>query len=271
MNELAKRSITGAGYVLLTLAAAWAGPVTTTLLFLPVCLQAARELHGLSQDPEHTDRRSAELHMAVAAACYLALALSGFLSAFTVLGAGCVLLAVLLLAILDLLVRGATHPAREMGAILTTIVYIAIPFGMVTYMLQGWSYHLFVGFMVLLWTNDSGAYLLGKAFGRHKLLPSVSPGKTVEGFIGGLLVAVGAAFVLAWAWPELSWPLWAGCAVVVGISATLGDLLESALKRAAGVKDAGNLLPGHGGVLDRIDALLPTLPLAMMVVQFLDK
>jgi phosphatidate cytidylyltransferase len=176
---------------------------------------------------------------------------------------------VLLLAILDLLVRGATHPAREMGAILTTIVYIAIPFGMVTYMLQGWSYHLFVGFMVLLWTNDSGAYLLGKAFGRHKLLPSVSPGKTVEGFIGGLLVAVGAAFVLAWAWPELSWPLWAGCAVVVGISATLGDLLESALKRAAGVKDAGNLLPGHGGVLDRFDGFILALPSMLVFLHVL--
>ena len=260
MSELAKRSLTGAGYVLLTLAAAWAGPVTTTHLFLPVCLQAARELHGLSQDTDHSDRRSAELHMLIAAVCYLALAISGFLSSFTVLGAGCVVMVVLLGAILDLLVRGASHPAREIGAILTTIIYIAIPFGMVTYMLQGWSYHLFLGFMVLLWTNDSGAYLIGRALGRTKLLPAVSPGKTVEGFIGGVLVAVAAACVLAWAWPELSLPVWAGCAVVVGITATLGDLLESALKRAAGVKDAGNLLPGHGGVLDRFDGFIIALP-----------
>lgn len=267
MSELAKRTITGAGYVVLTLAAAWAGPVTTTLLFLPVCLQAARELHGLSTSNDH-NRRSAELHMAIAGAAFLPVALSGFLSLITPAGAACLLLMIMLATVVDLLVRGAAHPARELGAALTTIFYVAVPFGMVTYLLQGWSYHLFIGFMLLLWTNDSGAYLLGRALGRTKLLPSVSPGKTVEGFFGGVLVAMAVGVLLAWWWPDLSLGQWLGCAVVVSITATLGDLLESAFKRAAGVKDAGNLLPGHGGILDRFDGFLLALPSMLVFLHF---
>ena len=259
MSELAKRAITGTVYVLLTLAAAWAGPVTTTLLFLPVCLQAARELHGLSQ-LDGGNRRSAELHMAVAAAAYIPVALSGFLSLITPAGAACVILLVMLTATLDLLLRGGDRPAAALGSILTTVAYIAVPFGMVTYLLQGWSYHLFIGFMLLLWTNDTGAYLLGKAFGRTKLLPTISPGKTVEGFIGGIVVAVAVGVALAWLWPDLSTAQWMGCAVVVAVTATMGDLLESAFKRSAGVKDSGNLLPGHGGILDRFDGFLLALP-----------
>lgn len=259
MSELAKRAITGTVYVALTLAAAWAGPVTTTLLFLPVCLQAARELHGLTSKGQD-DHRSAELHMAIAAAAFLPVALSGFLELISLAGAACVLLLILLAAVLETLLRGSVHPARDIGAALTTMFYVAVPFGMVTYLLQGWSYHLFLGFMFLLWSNDTGAYLTGRKLGRTKLMPSVSPGKTVEGLIGGVAVAMAVGALLAWQWPDLSLWQWMGCAVTVGLAATLGDLFESALKRAAGVKDAGDLLPGHGGILDRFDGFLLALP-----------
>jgi len=115
------------------------------------------------------------------------------------------------------------------------------------------------------WAGDSAAYLSGRAFGQHKLAPMVSPGKTIEGAIGGFLAAVlvsAAAFGLSGVLP-----IWAGALVGAGIGASgqLGDLSESFLKRQAGVKDSGDLIPGHGGMLDRVDALLFAFPTALLL------
>jgi phosphatidate cytidylyltransferase len=127
-----------------------------------------------------------------------------------------------------------------------------------------------LGMMGLVWVADIAAYFAGRKFGKHKLAPSISPGKTWEG-VGGAMVGVSVCVVLAWSFspytahyaflPSLliaSW-CWVGLAVI-------GDLFESAIKRQAGVKDSGALLPGHGGLLDRIDALTSTLPLAALAL-----
>jgi len=130
--------------------------------------------------------------------------------------------------------------------------------------------------MVVVWVADIGAYFSGKAFGKHKLAPSISPGKSWEGAIGGwiavLLIAAGATNVAALSdtfpvklllkagWPGLFLVMTLLCAASVA-----GDLFESLLKRRAGVKDSSSLLPGHGGVLDRIDALIPVLPVAALL------
>lgn len=118
---------------------------------------------------------------------------------------------------------------------------------------------------VVLWllaavaAADTGAYFAGRRFGRHRLAPRVSPGKTWEGAAGGALAAVGCGVVGAWALAE---PLakWLALAAVVFAASVVGDLFESALKRARGVKDSGKLLPGHGGILDRVDSLLAAAP-----------
>jgi phosphatidate cytidylyltransferase len=138
--------------------------------------------------------------------------------------------------------------------------------------------------MVLVWVADIFAYFFGRALGgkwiAQKLAPSISPGKTWEGAIGGLLGVVAIAFIWKWAdstfeldsksiytmlYAQHSW-LMAVAVVLLGVMSVVGDLLESLFKRSAGVKDSSGLLPGHGGVLDRVDALLPVLPLAMMLV-----
>ncbi|HTJ92504.1 MAG TPA: phosphatidate cytidylyltransferase [Pararobbsia sp.] len=131
--------------------------------------------------------------------------------------------------------------------------------------------------LLIVWVADVGAYFAGKAFGRHKLAPSVSPGKTWEGALGGLALALILAVVLhgvraaqpnyftvdAALYGTARMLVWVACLVAFSV---LGDLFESLLKRQAGVKDSSNLLPGHGGVLDRIDAMLPVLPLAMLLL-----
>lgn len=113
----------------------------------------------------------------------------------------------------------------------------------------------------LVWATDTGAYLIGRQFGRHLLAPQVSPKKTVEGSVGGLLCSIAVAV----AWWRLtggtSLPTYIMLAIIIGISGQIGDLFESALKRSAGVKDSGKLIPGHGGILDRFDSLIFALPL----------
>jgi phosphatidate cytidylyltransferase len=132
--------------------------------------------------------------------------------------------------------------------------------------------------MALVWIADIGAYAAGKAFGKHKLAPTISPGKSWEGAIGGaaavLLLAGlsvlvgGAAFADTFAahvQARFGWAALAAILVVIAAASVVGDLFESQLKRRAGVKDSSRLLPGHGGVLDRIDALIPVLPLAALI------
>jgi len=130
--------------------------------------------------------------------------------------------------------------------------------------------------MAVVWVADVGAYFAGKAFGRRRLAPYISPGKSWEGAIAGaVLVIVLGAFAalhdaLAAALPALMFEQWGGflCSMVLGGLVALsivGDLYESLLKRQAGVKDSGKILPGHGGVLDRIDALLPTMPVVLLI------
>lgn len=130
-----------------------------------------------------------------------------------------------------------------------------------------------ISLLALIWCADIAAYFTGKAFGRHKLAPAISPGKTWEGAAGGM--AAGTLWLVASAqWPGSfgavlgqKWPMWVLIVIGVLLSALsiVGDLFESLLKRRAGVKDSSRLLPGHGGVYDRIDALLPVVPVALLL------
>lgn len=130
-----------------------------------------------------------------------------------------------------------------------------------------------VSLLALIWFADIAAYFTGKALGRHKLAPRVSPGKTWEGAVGGVLAATAWVLISAY-WPDSfgyvlmqrwSWWLVALLAIFLAALSIVGDLFESLLKRRAGVKDSSQLLPGHGGVYDRIDALLPVAPIALLL------
>jgi phosphatidate cytidylyltransferase len=138
--------------------------------------------------------------------------------------------------------------------------------------------------MVCVWAGDIAALYVGRAFGRHKLAPRLSPGKTWEGSIASILGSIAAVGIVLWISEllvvrgnlllHISEPIWQTLllAAIVNVAAQLGDLLESAVKRGAGVKDSGNMLPGHGGILDRIDALLvatPVLWFALLIKDYL--
>ena len=134
---------------------------------------------------------------------------------------------------------------------------------------QTLSAHLLSFFFLVLMGSDTGAYYVGRAFGKHKLAPSISPGKTWEGAIGGVLAALAmAALAHFWFFRELPLKYILPLAVIMTVVGVLGDLAESALKRGAGAKDAANILPGHGGLLDRLDSLLFNAPLIYYFARF---
>lgn len=150
--------------------------------------------------------------------------------------------------------------------------YAAFPFFFFVAMgfVQG-SYNPYIplGFLIILWANDTGAYLAGKSFGRRKLFERISPNKTWEGFAGGVVLAIAIALNLPQYFGTLLMWQWGLMAVIIGLFGTWGDLIESMLKRSLGVKDSGKLLPGHGGLLDRFDGLLLTAPLVFLYLLFL--
>lgn len=137
---------------------------------------------------------------------------------------------------------------------------------MIPYQEQGFNDNLIAGVFVIIWINDSFAYLSGKFLGRHKLFASVSPKKTIEGFIGGFLFAAIGAIVIAKYSQFITIPEAIILSIVVVVFGTLGDLIESKIKRCAGVKDSGAILPGHGGMLDRLDSVIFAAPFAYLTI-----
>ena len=129
---------------------------------------------------------------------------------------------------------------------------------------ENWDPRIAPAFMVVVWANDVFAYLVGVAIGRHKMAPRISPHKSWEGFVGGVAGATVTAAVVGRFWAGGDVWLWALFGVMVALAAVGGDLAESRFKRAAGVKDSGRLLPGHGGLLDRFDATLGAVPVAFV-------
>lgn len=147
---------------------------------------------------------------------------------------------------------------------LLLIGYIIIPFIITNYVAlgkKGYNPKILISILVLIWANDTFAYLVGKNIGRNKLFPSVSPKKTIEGFFGGLIFTIISSIALSKFYIESKiLYIWVVIAIIVSIFSTLGDLIQSKFKRVAGVKDSGKIMPGHGGILDRLDSIIFVIP-----------
>jgi phosphatidate cytidylyltransferase len=161
------------------------------------------------------------------------------------------------------------------GVTLLGVIYVAFLGGFLVATRMGFetgvnlSTHLLGYFFLVMFGSDTGAYFTGRAIGKHKLAPAISPGKTIEGLIGGVVVAaVFGALATWWFFPELPYKWSIGLACVLAVAGVLGDLAESAMKRGAKTKDAASILPGHGGFLDRLDSLLFAAPILYYFARF---
>jgi phosphatidate cytidylyltransferase len=151
--------------------------------------------------------------------------------------------------------------------ILPFIIITKIPFG-----IKGYNPKIIIGVFILIWTNDTFAYIVGKSVGKHKLYEKISPKKTIEGFLGGIVFSLIAGYLIATYYIEgkqTAQFIWLGFALIVGIFGTIGDLIESKFKRIAQVKDSGAIMPGHGGVLDRLDSVIFVAPFLFLFYQLL--
>jgi phosphatidate cytidylyltransferase len=176
--------------------------------------------------------------------------------------------------IVDLFVKYKKIHNRQIIVLSEVLLYTGIPFLLYFYVqehyLKDFIRTLFV-VVLLIWVNDTFAYLTGSLFGKHKLLPEVSPKKTIEGFVGGGIFAILAAFVLHYFYNYFDLNFYIGSAIIVFIIGTSGDLIESKLKRVFDLKDSGNIMPGHGGFLDRFDSFLFSLPFITALIYLLMK
>jgi len=211
------------------------------------------------------------------AGVYLFLAFAGFCSGITPAAVFIPYLLTVVYLFISELYTKAPNPINNWAYTMLSQMYIALPFSMINVVAfhstgdaHVYDYLLPLSIFIFLWTNDTGAYISGSLLGRHKLFPRVSPGKSWEGSIGGGLLVLAVAALVGYlansseGGHTLSIPAWMGLGMVVVFFGTWGDLVESLFKRTLGIKDSGNILPGHGGMLDRFDSSLMAFPAAVV-------
>ncbi len=159
---------------------------------------------------------------------------------------------------------------------IVAILYISVPLSTLNFIAfsgineNQYTYEFILAMFILIWVNDSGAYILGSIFGKHKLFERISPKKTWEGSIGGFFSALGTSYFLSFWLTSLNIYEWFIFATIVSVFGTYGDLVESHLKRRVGVKDSGRIMPGHGGMLDRFDSTFFVAPMIFLYLKILE-
>ena len=178
------------------------------------------------------------------------------------------------------LYRKEEKPFDSLAHTFFSVLYTAVPFSLFPFAAFShtgldsilphstivFSPGIILGFFILLWANDTGAYIIGITFGRHRLMESISPKKSWEGFFGGLVIASTIAWLISGWLGVLDRKDWVIISVIVSIAGTYGDLVESMLKRSLGLKDSGTVMPGHGGFLDRFDSVIISFPLVYLYI-----
>lgn len=260
MKNVVTRSLSGVVYIALIVSCLWAGSFATALLFALFGAFAAIELKKIMVGPPYTGIYYTSLGLDILAVGLMALLplLSGDAAWLGVSAAVVLFLFPMLRFVLALYDKRENAFLSAVASVMAP-AYIGLPMMAVTAMrsLSAHGFFLVLTMFILIWLNDTGAYCVGSTMGRNKMFPRLSPKKSWEGFFGGLVFCVIAS-VTAWYINTCGMSLvsWLGFGLMVCALSTLGDLFESLLKRNHHIKDSGNLIPGHGGILDRIDSLL---------------
>ncbi|HEU4718797.1 MAG TPA: phosphatidate cytidylyltransferase [Bacteroidia bacterium] len=278
MSNLTQRLITGSIFVAVLVSAIWFSVWSCAALFLLIAILGLLEFYRLSEKAGAHPQKFAGTFIGACVIVAAFLLKSGMHPSVLTP----VAMLVFLLFFAELF-RKKENPFAGLAWTMLGIIYIAVPFAMLVYksvppkQLSGpfmtpaagvYDPRPVLMIFILIWISDSMAYVCGRLFGKHKLFERISPKKTWEGFTGGLLfTGVFAFFICGWMMKENCTMetkiMWVITGVVISITGTLGDLTESLFKRSIGVKDSGTILPGHGGILDRFDALLLATPFAL--------
>lgn len=270
MKNFIIRAITGILFVAIVIGCILYNPLSFGFLFAIIAGLTVFEFAGLVN---HTEGVQINRIMVSLGGAYLFFAFMGFcmdLSDFTLFVP---YLALLIYLIVSELYAKKANPVHNWAYTMFSQMYVALPFALLNILAfhynkpdQAIDYNpiLPLSVFVFTWLNDTGAYCVGVLFGKHRLFERISPKKSWEGSIGGAAFAIAAAFALAHFFPIMSLLEWIGMALVIVVFGTWGDLTESLFKRHLGIKDSGNILPGHGGLLDRFDSILLAVPAAVI-------
>ena len=274
MKNFIVRTITGVFFVA-AIVVGLLNAQAMVVLFALVTGLTVWEFTGLANDRPYI---SINRFICTVSGVYLFLAMAGYNSGLTPATVFIPYLVSIIYLLIAELYLQAKDPINNWAYTMLSQIYIALPFSLLNvlafrsngYNIE-YSYLAPLSIFVFLWMNDTGAYCCGSLFGRHKLFPRVSPGKSWEGSIGGGLLVVAVALVIWYLTTRygvndlgLTAYEWAGLGLTVVVFGTWGDLVESLFKRTLGIKDSGNILPGHGGMLDRFDSSLLAIPAAVV-------
>ncbi|MGM9703171.1 MAG: phosphatidate cytidylyltransferase [Prevotella sp.] len=274
MKNLIARTITGVLFVAIVVVS-FLDPVAMTILFSIATGLTVWEFTGLVNQREGV---TVNRFICTVAGTYFYYAMSGFCSDMTPATVFVPYLVTIVYLLVAELYAKHEDPINNWAYTMMSQLYIALPFSLLNVLAfritaEGTTFTsvLPLSIFVFLWINDTGAYCCGSLLGKHKLFPRISPGKSWEGSVGGGIFVIGAA-ALIWHLTEqngindlqLSLYEWIGLGIAVAVFGTWGDLVESLFKRTLGIKDSGNILPGHGGMLDRFDSSLLAIPAAVI-------
>lgn len=261
------RTITGVLFIAVIIGSILYNTVSFSSIFAAVTALSIHEFAGLIND---TKKVHINKLITMAGGIYLFFAFGGYCS--NVIGSRIFLpyLLILMYLLISELYLNQENPINNWTYSIFTQIYIALPFALLNVLYYQTAQSITtinailpLSVFIFLWTSDTGAYCIGSMIGKHRLFERISPKKSWEGSIGGGVLAIMAAVILAHFFPFMNILQWIGLAIVIVIFGTWGDLIESLLKRRLGVKDSGNILPGHGGFLDRFDSALLAIPAAV--------
>ncbi|MFL2582140.1 MAG: phosphatidate cytidylyltransferase [Flavobacteriales bacterium] len=260
-----KRAITGLIFVIVLIICTYLHPVSLFGLYLFFVIVGSWEYLNILNV---NSKISPNLPLGIfnAAIAFLAITSEQILGLSSTTFIAVLLLGIFAIPLIELYNK-KEEPFSNIAHSLFPILYVALPFGLLIYAngefpnyLEEYSAELILGFYFILWSNDTGAYLSGKAFGKHKLFERISPNKTWQGSIGGGILAIGISVLMSIIFNCMPIWQWIAIGVIISIFGSMGDLAQSMFKRSMGVKDSGKIMPGHGGILDRFDGLLIASP-----------
>ena len=268
MNNFVKRTLSGFFFVSLIIASILLSRFTFAPVFAFICGYTVFEFHKLSNNQPVIN-----VNPWIASIGAVLFFLCSFLYAsgtwhypvYSIYG-----FYVILILILELYNKNK-NPLHNWAYFVLGQVFIAIPFSLLNFILfiDKWQPLILLSVFITIWVNDTGAYLIGVTFGKHRLFERISPKKSWEGFIGGALATLLSGYIFSLLIPQICLINWLIFSEIIVIFGTFGDLMESLMKRTLNVKDSGDVIPGHGGLLDRFDSMLLAAPVIFIYLSFL--
>jgi phosphatidate cytidylyltransferase len=276
LNNFFRRTLTGAWIVIFVLGGFWLHPVTFFLAGLIILAGTQYEYYIMIRNTGVRPQLIPGMITGISGYVIATLVAAGIFPAKYFL----VLIPMMLLMMIVELYRRQDKPFDSLAHTLFSVLYTGIPMSMfpfaafsrqglesiLPHRIEAFSPGIIIGFFLLIWANDTGAYLAGVSFGKHKLFERISPKKTWEGFFGGVVLVVLVAWLLSGWLGVVDRTQWIIIALIISVAGTYGDLIESMLKRSIGVKDSGSIMPGHGGFLDRFDSAIISFPLVYLFI-----